>query len=207
VTQHVYGGQLGPVTGVLTIDSNNPSGAVSGPVSENKSWSCKASGGSATDTGSLSWTGTIAAVPPPCVADEQLLREIASRTDDRSTFIQHMKAVDNAYRQFVISLRAKGGKTADILAAITAHNPQYEADLRAAYQADRNFIDLTEHDWLARAQCPTTPATIRTATDDIRNYTDLKKDTYSEAPELAARAVRDNCGCGGFGLHSTTQHN
>jgi hypothetical protein len=118
-----------------------------------------------------------------------------------------LNAVRLAYREFVVSLRAKGGKTADMLATLTARNPQYENDLHAAYQADRNLVDLTERDWLARARCPTTPATIRHATGEMKDYIDVKKTSYSELPELAARAVRDNCGCGDFGPHSTTQHN
>lgn len=58
VTQHTYGGEIGPITGVTSYDPTDPASSTSSP-SVSKGWSCGSSDGQSHETGSVQWSGTI----------------------------------------------------------------------------------------------------------------------------------------------------
>jgi hypothetical protein len=151
----------------------------------------------------LDETLQIATAPPstkcPSASDAALLGEVHARTEEQTSFLQHMNRVVQAYKQFVTSVREKGGSVAKMLAEVAARNAQYEQDLSSAHQADLNGLGQIAQGWYARANCPATKTAIRVVVDAVKEHLQSRDTLYADRPHAAALAIKDNCGCGGFG--------
>ncbi len=158
--------------------------------------------GSARDTSLLSGLVAAGAASASCSvcpnsADDALLKQL----DDyiHPTPHKHETEAINEFKQWVKALRARGGSQAQVIDAVDEHAPEYEKQLRAAYDEDLKDLESAEKDYLARAMCPATRAKIKEEFKAARSRLKSELTGYKQAPDAAVGYIKLNCGCGGYG--------
>jgi hypothetical protein len=185
-----------------SVETAQASGTPTAPVRKRLAADFTVSGPDGeTDTVHVSALFVASVQPPACPtkADTALLAEISGAFDETVKEFPRLVAVKNNYYAFVKRVRANGKSTADQLAEVNARTPGLERDLRAAYQADLSNLAKLERGWLARANCTATRTAITSKIDEARDLTQQQYENDLKLPAVATDAVKDNCGCGGFG--------
>jgi hypothetical protein len=170
-------GELNAATGVLTVDATS-----STPVG----------GGAGQETDLV--TGTLRPTCPD-PNDDALLADAADYLASSNTFAQGA-----AFKAFVIGIRKRGGTIDAQIQQVEESRSTWGPRFQAAAERDRAALKAALASWLAAARCPETRSKLQ---DEATSKADLleqnanlnKNDVYA----LAEKAIRDNCGCGGFG--------
>lgn len=108
-----------------------------------------------------------------------------------------------AQRQLLAAVNAALPRTrAAEREALDRNVPAFKITIRKVYEQQSSELAADEKRWLARAQCVPTKAAIKEQFALARGYL---KDEYSKNgryPQLLAKAIKDQCGCGGVIKHS-----
>jgi hypothetical protein len=134
----------------------------------------------------------------PNSADDALLQEVNGYTSDIVVLRKNERDVGKQYKEFVKSVRKGGGSETEQLSEVRSHDDEYQKQLREAYEEDLKALKDAEKRWLARAQCPETRSKIKERVESAEMDITGHFDFLENLPELAEKAIRDGCGCGGF---------
>jgi hypothetical protein len=134
----------------------------------------------------------------PNSADDALLQEVDEYTSDIVALRKNESDVGKQFRQFVKSVRKGGGSETQQLSEVRSRDDEYQKQLRKAYKKDLKALKDADKRWLARAQCPETRSKIKQRVESAEMDITIHFHTLENLPELAEKAIRDGCGCGGF---------
>jgi hypothetical protein len=131
-------------------------------------------------------------------ADDALLQEVDRYTSDIVVLRKNERDVGKQFRQFVKSVRKQGGSETEQLSEVRSRDDEYQKQLRKAYEKDLKALKGADKRWLARAQCPQTRSKIKQRVESAEMDITGHFDALENLPELAEKAIKDGCGCGGF---------
>jgi hypothetical protein len=134
----------------------------------------------------------------PNSADDALLQEVDEYVSDYVDLRKNESDVGAQFQQFVKSVRKRGGSETQQLSEVRSHDDEYQKQLRKAYEKDLKALKDADKRWLARAHCPATRSEIKRSVKLAQGNITDRFHTLENFPELAEKAIRDGCGCGGF---------
>ncbi len=134
----------------------------------------------------------------PNPADDALVQEVDEYTSDIAALRKNESDVGKQFQQFVKSIRKRGGSETQQISDVRSHDDEYQKKLRQAYKKDLKALKDADKRWLARARCPETRSKIKQSVKQAEMDITNRFQTLENFSDLAEKAIRDGCGCGGF---------